>query len=189
MQKCAYLVTVYLGFVMLYLSIVRRKEASRLLVTLNEMSQINMRKPNHLKYRPRRNLIYLVVLTIPMSTVILALVPLPILIETFRTGELFFKSSFSLGSPFSVVNYVQAAVHYLVFFYIYWFCMPFYGIILENFLQIVLNCSILADELRVLRKGKRVDEEVEYGKLRDSMTVFNDLKGCAKENDCEYLNS
>lgn len=177
MQKFAYLATLYLGFFMLWQSMSRRKEASQLLTTLNEMSQINMAKANHLKYRPRRNRIYLVVFLIPSSFAVLALVPLPILIEPFRSGELYFKSAVPSGGPFSAVNYVEAVIYYLVFFIVYIFGMTYFGILLENYLQVVLNYSILADELRALRRpGKMVSEGEEYEKLRHSMIVCNDLK-------------
>lgn len=177
MQKIAYSLTAYLGILMQYQSMVCRPEASQLLILLNRMSQNHLRRSDHPKYRPQRNRIYLIVLMIPVSVVVLALVPLPILISAFRNGEQYFKNGIPFGeTPFSLASYVQAIFYYMTFVYIYWYCMPYYGLILENFLQVVLNFKILADDLRVLRKGKVTSEELEYEKLRQFMIVFSDLK-------------
>lgn len=177
MQKIAYIIAGYLGLLLIQQSFAHRAEMLQLVLMLNKKSLQNLQRSNHAKYRSRRNFIYLIVVTIPISFVILPLVPVPLLIETFRNGDLYFKNVFPFDkTPFSASNYVQAFVYYFIYVFIFWFCMPYLAVIFENFLQIVLNFSILADDLRGLRNGEMVIEEVEFRRLRACVIEFNDLK-------------
>lgn len=182
LQKTAHTVSASLGLILVYLSITCRETVSYLLQTTDQMAKESLTKRRHLKYRRQQNLIYLGTwLTLVLSIIPLNLLPVPIVVETFKTGQLHFKKFLPIyGSPFSVVNYVQAFLDYFTYSYINWFSLFYLSIICGIFLQISVRYQVLADDLRDLRNCVPINEDEQFLQLKYIIQEYQMLKGQVK---------
>lgn len=179
LQKTAHTLSSSLGIFLMYFSISRRDALSHLLRVANEMAHNSRAKRLYLKYRRRQNIIYLGnALILLMSLIPLFLMPVFLVLVTFRSGELHFRKILSIdGGPFSAINYVQAFLDYLTYLHIYWFSLLYLSIVWGIYLQISVSYQVLADDLRELRsKRPIIDEKLELEQFKLHMKEYQKLK-------------
>lgn len=166
MLKLSHIFVLYGVILLMYLSIVHRREISLLLEFLNVKSlAILKQNKNH---RPIRNRAYLFLLTVKLMLLCGSiLAPVPYIWETYSTGAVYFKSAFPLDkTPHSLSVYIQTAVHVVIVSWTFYFSHYFVVVVFEFFVVIGSFYKNIASELRTLRRpGTKFNEDEEYLKL------------------------
>lgn len=179
LQKTAHTLSSSLGIILMYFSISPRDALSHLLRVANEMAHNSLAKRLYLTYRRRQNIIYIGnALILLISLIPLFLMPVPLVVVTFQSGELHFRKISSInGGPFSAINYIQAFLDYLTYLHIYWFSLLYLSIVWGIYLQISVSYQVLADDLRELRsKRPIINEKLELEQFKLHMKEYQKLK-------------
>lgn len=156
-----------------------RREYSDLIAFVNHKSLAIVNHEQHLRFRPIRNKIYLGTSTIVSALVVGAFIaPLPYLLETIKTGRLYFSTWLPFDeTPYSWSVYLQCAVQLGIIYWMLSYGILFVVIIFEPILDMAVNFKLIAVSMKNLRRGPRVDEKRELQRLKELLREFNELNG------------
>lgn len=176
--KITHLMMLFIGFNMIYIGRMYRREFSELIRFVNFKSLEILKREDSLKFRPIRNRIYIITasIMIAMSTGAM-LTPVPYLLETLSTGELYFNTILPLdNTPYSVAVYLQLAGQLITIYWMLSYGILFLVVIFEPTLRLATSYRVIAADLRTLRNGEHFTEEGEFQRLRSLMMECNEIK-------------
>lgn len=177
--KITHMMMLFIGLNMVYIGRRYRGEYSQVLEYVNRKSLGILQRNDVLKFRVIRNKIYTMTLVILVLMSLAALLtPFPYILETIRTGRLYFGTLLPLDpTPYSLSVYIQCAVQIFIIYWMLSYGMLFLAIIFEPILRLAICFQIIAKDLRGLRVGRNVNEDREYFRLMDIFKECDEVKG------------
>lgn len=178
MQKIPYYSMMFGSVFIRFFAQYHGKDYLELLKVIRTLREEMLNRPDHPKYRPLQNRLYICTISMMILLGVTAIFfPIPLILHTITTGELYFKTILPFGStPYSLPVYVQCAIHLVTLWWLEIYCLFFIPIILEPYLRFAISFKIIAKDMRTLRKdGTNFTEEGEYDRLRSMMFQCGEL--------------
>ena len=176
--KITHMMMLFIGLNMIYIGRTYRREYSEVLEYVNQKSLEILERNNALKFRVIRNKIYTLTLVIlVLMSLVAFLTPFPYILETIRTGSLYFGTLLPLDqTPYSFSVYIQCGVQVFLIYWMLAYGMLFLAIIFEPILRLAIGFQIIAEDLRSLRMGRNINEDAEFSRLMDILRECNEVK-------------
>lgn len=154
-----------------------RSDTNTLIQMVNQKNHALLQRPGNLIHRSKSNRIYRMVAIFALVWTLFGISSsLPVVIEIFTSGEIFFKTPFTIDdTPHGVQAIVQNTLQALVISQLAAFFSLFWCIFLEIYLRLAWFFRVLADDLRELGGG---DPQREEAKLKDLLKEYQQLKAC-----------